>query len=328
MTIRVGCIGAGFIAGRHLGHLAMMPEVTVVGVADVDGRQAREYASRFGGRAYEDWRTMLERERPDAVYICLPPFARGQPEQALVEAGVPFFAEKPLGTTPDPPEQIARQVEASRLLTSVGYHWRYLDTMERAHELLRRHRPQLALGYWLDFVPPPPWWTRRELSGGQLVEQTTHIFDLVRYLIGEPCRVFAAACSGRLSRCPDGDIDTASVATLQFAAPVVGVIASTCVLHYPHRIGLWLYAEDMVLECRELSLTVERPRHRETREPEGDPFVLEDRAFIHAVRTGDQSGIRVPYAEALRTHRLVMRVIESARSGQPLELGDQGRLPA
>jgi len=117
---------------------------------------------------------------------------------------------------------------------------------------------------------------------------------------------------GRFST--EADIDAAASATLQYPSGAIAVISSTCVVHYPCRIGLWLYAEDLVVECREFSLRVERPQGTETSEPTVDPFLAEDRAFIHALRTGDRSAIRVPYAEALRTHRLVMRVVEAAQS--------------
>ncbi len=326
MAIRIGCIGAGYIAGRHLANLAGMEGVSIVGVADPQGGRAEEYAGRYGGRAYGDWRAMLEAERPEAVYLCVPPFAHGEPEQALAEASIPFLVEKPLSTEPELPERIAAQVAARDLLTSVGYHWRYLDTMQRARDLAASHRPRLVLGYWYDFVPPPAWWVHRQYSGGQLVEQTTHIVDLARYLVGEVRRVFGAACRDGLTRYPESDIDSVSAAMLQFETGAIGVITSTCVVHYPHRIGLWLYAQDLILECRELSLRIETPEGRELLEPVADPYVLEDRAFVHALQTGDRSEIRVPYGEALRTHRLIMRVVQSVGEGRPLALTTEGLL--
>jgi len=324
MRVRVGMIGAGFIGARHLRNLATIEGARVVAVADADGARAQEEAECVGARAFGDWRAMLEDERPEAVYLCLPPFAHGEPEQALIDRGIPFFTEKPLATTADLPERIATQVQARGLITSVGYHWRYLDTVDLARQMVEEHNPQLALGYWIDFVPPPPWWTRREASGGQVVEQTTHILDLTRHLLGEPQLVFAAACRGALSRYPECDIDTATSATLLFPSGAIGVISSTCLVHYPHRIGLWLYGEDLIVECREFSLRIEAPQRTEVYEPQVDPFFAEDEAFIRAVQAGDTAGIRVPYAEALRSHRLTMRVVEAAAQGQPLALTAEG----
>ena len=43
-----------------------------------------------------------------------------------------------------------------------------------------------------------------------------------------------------------------------------------------------------------------------------DPFVAEDRAFLDAVRTGDDTRLFSSYADALRTHRLTCAIREAA----------------
>lgn len=316
------------MGARHLGNLAAIEGVRIAGIADADGARAQAQAQAYGAQGYDDWRAMLARERPDAAYLCLPPCAHGEPERALIELDIPFFTEKPLSATAEVPERIAAQVQARGLITSVGYHWRYLDTVERARQVVARRTPRLAMGYWFDFVPPPLWWTRRACSGGQLVEQTTHILDLARHLLGEPQHVYAAACRAELARFPESDIDTVTSATFQFRSGAIGIVTSTCMLHRPHRIGLWLYAEDLIVECRESALRIESPQGAEAHKPALDPFLAEDQAFIHAVQTGNAGAIRVPYAEALRSHRLTMRVAESASTGRPLELTPEGLVAA
>jgi predicted dehydrogenase len=46
-----------------------------------------------------------------------------------------------------------------------------------------------------------------------------------------------------------------------------------------------------------------------------------DRAFVDAVR-GIGNDVRVPYAEALRTHRLACALAASAATGKPARLVD------
>ena len=53
----------------------------------------------------------------------------------------------------------------------------------------------MALGRWMGGMPGVAWWRRQEGSGGQFVEQTTHIVDLLRYCAGEVTEVYAAAAS-------------------------------------------------------------------------------------------------------------------------------------
>src|SRR5436190_15151604 len=186
MTIRVAVIGAGGIAGRHIANLDAFPGVRLVGVADPIPGAAAGHARRVAGaRAFADWREMLDRVDPDALLICVPPFAHGEPELNAIERGLPFFVEKPIAADLETAERVAAAITRSQLVTAVGYHWRYLDTTERAAELLSSNPAQLAIGYWWDSTPPRAWWVRQATSGGQLVEQSTHIVDVARQLVGE-----------------------------------------------------------------------------------------------------------------------------------------------
>ena len=72
----------------------------------------------------------------------------------------------------------------------MGYHWRYLDTVDEARARLADNPAQLMTGFWLDQTPPPEWWWREDASGGQVVEQATHIIDLARFLAGDVTEVF------------------------------------------------------------------------------------------------------------------------------------------
>lgn len=318
---RIGLIGAGNIAGRHAGTLASMEDVRIAAVADALLDRAAALAGRCGATAYADYREMVERERLDAVYICLPPFAHGAPEALAVERGLPFFVEKPLATDLATAEGIGRAVAERGLITAVGYHWRYLDTIEEARARLHERPARLALGYWLDGTPPVPWWVKQAESGGQMVEQTTHIFDLARLLIGEVERVYAAGARLERPDFPQADVDDVTSATLYFASGAVGTIASTCLLNWPHRIGLHLFSEGMAIELSELEIMIDTGQGRPVRRAEGDPFLREDRTFVDAVQ-GKPNRIRAPYAEALATHRLTLAATRSARGGGLVEVSE------
>ena len=319
---RVGFIGAGGIASRHIGDLLGFKDVKVVAVADPLLERAEQQAGRCKARAYNDYSHMMESEKLDAIYICVPPFTHGEPEQACIELGLPFFVEKPLSVDWDTASSIADQIEERSLVTAIGYHWRYLNTVERAQELLQENPARMVLGYWLDSTPPPSWWRKDAESGGQMVEQTTHIFDVARLLVGDVTRIYATGSRKEREAFPDSDVLDVSVATLDFAGGAVGTMASTCLLNWPHRVGLHLFCEGMAIELTEFDMMVDVGRGRPVERAEGDPFVREDRDFIDAVQ-GKENKIRAPYAEALKTHRLTTSAARSAREGRPLELQPQ-----
>ena len=317
--MRIGLIGAGSIGARHFRTLGGFDDAAVVAVADTQLERAEALAVGSRARAYGDYREMLEREDLDALYICVPPFAHGGPETAALERGLPFFVEKPLSVDFESAEHMAQRVEAQGLVTAVGYHWRYLDITERACALVSRNPARLALGYWLDLTPPAAWWVDETMSGGQIVEQTTHIFDLARLLVGEVTSVYAVGSRIDRAAFPTANVDDVSTVTLTFASGAVGTISSTCLLEWQHRVGLHLFCAGMALELSERELTVDAEGAQEVQRAKGDPFVGESRDFLDAVQ-GKANRIRVPYAEALKTHRLVTAAARSAWQGRVVEV--------
>ena len=319
---RIGFIGAGGIAQRHFGVLDQFEDVAIVAIADVDEGRAQDAAARFGARAFADADAMLAEVELDALYICVPPFAHGAPERAALAAGLPFFVEKPVALDLATAEAIAAEVAAAGLVTAVGYHWRYLDTVDEVRGLLAHNPARLMSGYWLDSTPPPQWWWHEDQSGGQMVEQTTHLLDLARYLGGEVTRVYGLAERTERAEFPGLDVPTVSTASLQFADGGIANFASTCLLGWNHRVGLHLFGDRMAIEITDHDLMVDVGRGRPVRGAEGDPVFREDRDFIDAVQ-GKDNRIRCPYAEAVATHRLALAIGESARTGQAIVLEAQ-----
>lgn len=317
--VRLGFVGAGGIAEHHLGVLQGFADVEIVAVADADRGRADHVAGRFGARVYDSGETLLEAGGIDALYVCVPPFAHGAIELAAAERGIPLFVEKPVAIDLDTAEAIGAAVERAKLITAVGYHWRYFDTVEEARGIVSSRPPALVSGYWLASTPPPQWWWKEAGSGGQIVEQTTHILDLARHLLGDVEEVHARQTHTAREHFPGLDVATASTISLRFKSGAIGTINSTCLLNWGHRVGLHLFGDGYAIELSEHDIMVDVGAGRPTRGAAVDPVMLEDRDFIDAV-LGRENRIRCPYPEALATHRLALAAGRSAASGQPVTL--------
>jgi len=313
---RVGVVGAGFIAGRHAETLGTLPDVAVVGVCDPQRDRAVTLARRAGASAYPDVEEMLRAARPDAVYVCVPPNAHGGPERAVLARGLGLFVEKPLGVDLALAEALAGEVDAAGVPNATGYHWRYMDTVEQAVELLAGRPPRLLTASWLDRTPGPPWWPVRAASGGQLVEQATHLVDLARHLVGEVESVSALGASCGVTG-PDGDVDEASAAILAFANGAVGTLTATCLFDRKDTTTVEVVAPGLALMVSESELVVTDADGIRRREPGNDARVAVDREFIDVVR-GVRARTAVPYEEALRTHRVACALAASAEEGTPV----------
>jgi myo-inositol 2-dehydrogenase / D-chiro-inositol 1-dehydrogenase len=328
--VRIGMVGAGAVAARHVRTLLAMDGVEVAGVADPALERARELAGSAGSAAYPNHMELLDAERLDAVYICVPPFAHGAPELAVIDAGLPMFVEKPVAIDQETAATVAARLAERPVLTCTGYHWRWLDIFDRAAELLADRPPRLVQCSWLDKVPPPAWWLRRDGSGGQVIEQTTHVLDTARGLAGEVTEVHALGTGGAAASTeaalPAADIHDVSVATLRFASGAVGTVASTCLLPRLHRAGVEVVGDGLSLELSETELVVEVDGERSAWTAAADARPRPDADFIAAVR-GGPDGIRVPWPEAYRTHLLACAITRSAEEGRPLQVPEGPGVP-
>src|SRR5829696_6536437 len=282
---RVGLIGAGGVAARHARVLSGFPDAEVVAVADPDLARAKDLAAQHGAEAYPGHAAMLAAAELEAVYVCVPPFAHGEPEHAVIDAGLPFFVEKPLALDCATAQRIDAAARERGLRTAVGHHWRYLGALEQARDLLAGREVRLAIGHWLDKVPPVPWWVHRDRSGGQVIEQAVHVLDLARVLVGEVTEVRAVACVTP-PRAGDGDglVDAATAATLRFAGGAVGTLAATCLLGWKHQAGLQVYADGLAIEVTETEVTHDTGAGPTVVADPGEAKYRVDRAFIDVVR--------------------------------------------
>src|ERR1035437_4621888 len=94
--IRVGIVGAG-IRG-HLFAGAISGYADVVGIADTSA-SARSSAESLGVEVYDNFNTLLDDARPDAIIVATPDFAHREVAVAAAERGVHLLIEKPLATS-------------------------------------------------------------------------------------------------------------------------------------------------------------------------------------------------------------------------------------
>ena len=320
MTVKIGFVGTGGIANHHMRTLSEIPTAAMVAFCDVVEEKAVTAATTYGGKAYTCYEEMYDSEALDAVYICLPPFAHDRQELAAIERDLPIFVEKPVATTMAKAREIESALAAKNLISGVGYHWRYMDTTEKAIALIGDQPVGFALGAWMGGMPGVSWWRVMAESGGQIVEQTTHIFDLARYLLGDVAEVHAMGRTGLMEDVENYDVHDASVTNLRFKSGAVASITSACMLSAGHHVGLELFLKDQALRIVGQHLTIATPDGTEVVELGNNPTRAEDQTFLQAVQSGDASAIRCDYAEAVKSLELTIAATQSAQEGRLIAL--------
>lgn len=316
MSVRMGFIGTGGIAQGHMDRLSQIEGVEMVGFCDVDLDRARKAAEKFGGRAYGDFAKMLGGEDLTAVFIGTPPFAHGEIELACCERGLHMLIEKPVALDCDMARPILKAVKESGVVTVVAYKYRWDDHVNKAKEMLAGRTIGLVFGNFWGGLPGVPWWRVQEQSGGQMVEQTTHIVDMARYLAGEIVQVQAfqtrQVMHKKVENCNVAD---AASANLLFANGAVGNISNTCMLTGWGQSSCRVMAEGFTLNIAGGSLTWTSAEGSGEAKVEADGYTGEDRAFIHAIKTGDRSVCHSDYEDAYKTLAATVAVNRSADAG-------------
>jgi predicted dehydrogenase len=321
--VKVAFVGCGNICNFHLSHLVQFDDVAYVGFMDIRPERAAEKAAQVGGApVFADTITLLDQAKPDALYICVPPDQHGFIEFEAIKRGIPFLVEKPMALSMDLAHRIRDAATQANLITAVGFQDRYLDIIARTKDFLADRQVGLVDGAWLGGIPGVYWWPTYATSGGQIVEQNIHLFDMLRYLFGEPAKVYCSAAKGLVAR-PGYDLHDYSAAVVTFKNQVIATLFTGCYLNrnVPNKNGLHIRCVDADIRyILRQSVEFDLGSSVQLYKREFDQGVTEDRTFIDAIKTGDPSLIKSPYADACRSLALTLACNESLATGREITL--------
>jgi predicted dehydrogenase len=263
---------------------------------------------------------MLAREKPDVVFIAIPPFAHNSQVADAARAGCAVFVAKPIALDVATARPIAQAIAESGVINQVGYMARYADITDRARELLGERPIGMALGRFMCRMGVNhPWWGVRAKCGGQMLEQSTHVFDVARLFAGEVAAVHAL---GRPSLAADdgraiADFEDCTTCNLRFVGGATGNIHSTYSARVPDGFALELVAPDSHLRLSyDLKLSGQIEGKEVSFEGQEAGYFRQVEQFLEAVRRRDQSLVRTPYADALKTLAVTDAANRSLQTGQ------------
>lgn len=329
--IRYAIIGAGHIYWTlHRKNLETMPDCRCAVVCDPSPESRKRAKEELGAVAFATTAEWLDAGDPvDAILNFSPPFARRAAIEVASRLQVPVFTEKPPATSGAEGRHIRRLLEQTPIPVSVGFMFRYMPAVDRMRELLDGQRiihvnseyfcPALTKWKLAD------WFRLKEKSGGPVIDQAIHLFDLVRYLAGEITEVMAFETNVVRPKDDTCTIEDSSSTILRFENGATGA-----------HLQSWVHDQEEGL------VTVRTERDRLTLDTAGNltgrvdgksvsfaaPAALAEKNFHHlemesfmaAVRSGDFSGIRSPYADALRSLQVSEAVNRSMATNQTVNV--------
>lgn len=344
---KLAMIGCGGIGSYHLGHfLGFTDIVELAGFCDLIPERAESFVEKAGsGKAYTDYKQMYDEVNPDMVFICIPPYCHGEIEFETIRRGIPFFVEKPLALDLDLARQIRDAAAEKNLITASGFQCRYSNLVEPNVKFCRENEIVFVDASRIGGMPGVFWWRDKDLSGGQIVEQTIHQFDIIRYVFGEPVEVFTYGTRGFLKGVENYNTDDLSTTVVKFESGALGVISTGdyATSGNSHDSKVIFSAKDKRAELKILgTLEIFGETPAEAKESggtvikgdgalsaggksivyrqDGDAGILCDRTFIEAVISGDGSKIRSPYADAFKSVSFTMACNKSMETGLPVKV--------
>lgn len=323
---RVGLIGCGGIANHHATILHGLKNVEIAAFCDIEGERVRQFSEKYAkGKAetFTDYGAMFDRVPLDVVFICLPPFAhRDEVEQAATH-GVHILIEKPIALDLATADRMVAATDRAGVKTQVGFMSRFGEAIERVKGMLENGAagpPGLLVGKYYCNALHAPWWREKEKSGGQIVEQIIHTYDVTRYLLGEPETVFARTANRFHREVPGYTSEDVSATVITFASGAVATVAGTNGA-IP---GRWLSSYDLVTQ--NLTVTFADANHATLTHTNVSPVKEEtinsSRNFSLAQTLDLLEAIehdrptRTPMIEGRKTLALVLAATQSGETGE------------
>lgn len=325
--IRVGIVGLGMAVTPHAKSLLdLKHRVQVAYAFSPSAERRRKFAERFPFPQCDRLETILDDTAVDAVLVLTPPNTHLDIVERCAAAGKHVLLEKPLEVSTAKAEQLVNKTSLVKLGVVLQHRFRPAaeKLREQLNDLGKLVSASAAIPNWRPqtYYDQPGRGTRWRDGGGVLLTQAIHTLDLFLSFVGEPLEVKSFVTTTPMHRMETEDL---AVAVVRFNSGAIGTVHATTTAYpgFPERIELIGTRGTAQLEGTSLKIQLqdEKPFEMKTESGAGgtgaDPMafphdwhrgVLAD--FLDAIDRNREP--RVNGAEALKVHRFIDRILQSA----------------
>jgi predicted dehydrogenase len=286
----------------------------------------RKFAERFPFPQCDRLETILDDTAVDAVLVLTPPNTHLDIVERCAAAGKHVLLEKPLEVSTARAEQLVNKTSLVKLGVVLQHRFRPAaeKLREQLNDLGKLVSASAAIPNWRPqtYYDQPGRGTRWRDGGGVLLTQAIHTLDLFLSYTGEPAEVKSFVTTTPVHRMETEDL---AVAVVRFNSGAIGTVHATTTAYpgFPERIELIGTRGTAQFEGTSLKIQLqdEKPFEMKTESGAGgtgaDPMafphdwhrgVLTD--FLDSIEQNRDP--RVSGAEALKVHRFIDRILQSA----------------
>lgn len=186
--IKIGIVGAGGIANRHVEAIKAIDEVSIVAVVDVIKEKAERLANLCDADVYENIEDFSE--EVDMVYILTPPSFHKELTIKAIEADKHVVVEKPIAIKIEDAEAMVEAAQKANVKLMVAFNQRFRKGFMKLKETVQKGILGNIINFWsqrlgMGVGSRPNWRTTQGLMCGMTIESLSHDIDMIRWLLGE-----------------------------------------------------------------------------------------------------------------------------------------------
>ena len=119
--LKIAVIGTGLVGSFHAETFFRNPNSELIAVCDIDKEKVNKIANRFKCKAYNEFESLINTEKLDAISIATPEQIRIAPALLATEKGLKILLEKPLGRNLKDIENLVNKIKNHNKLISVNF---------------------------------------------------------------------------------------------------------------------------------------------------------------------------------------------------------------
>lgn len=171
-------------------------------VWDLNSEAAQKTGASFGIDVAESLKQILEDKEVDFLDICTPTSTHKEYVEQATRAGKHVFCEKPIALTVPDGKAMIEACRSAGVKFGVGMVLRFFPEYVTMRDIIKSGEIGFVAVAHASRCGKMPkgagdWYSRRELSGGVLVDLLIHDIDFCRWCFGEPETVY---CTGVLDK--------------------------------------------------------------------------------------------------------------------------------
>lgn len=229
--LRVGIIGGAFAGTLHAEGWLATNRAEIVGMAAPSQSTRDAFVSKFGGKAYEDGRTLLEKEEMDVVSLTLPNIFHRELTVIAASKGINVVCEKPLAINLEDATEMVDIAKKSGIKLLYAEQIIFAPRYQKVKQLIDSgsfgeivhisHRERHG-------GPHAKWFRDPKMSGGGVtMDMAIHGIGLISYLL-KPAKikhVFARIIKVDKT----SEVDDHSLLTLEFDNGILATVDASWV---------------------------------------------------------------------------------------------------